>query len=36
MEDIIQLELLKCGYGIDHKIHPQPILDLYKKMGKNY
>ena len=36
MKDIIQLELLKFGYGIDHKIHPQPILDLFKKMGKNY
>ena len=34
MKDIIQLELLKFGYGIDHKI--QPILDLFKKMGKNY
>ena len=22
MKDIIQLELLKFGYGIDHKIHP--------------
>ena len=34
MTDIIQLELLKFGYGIDHKIHPQPILALFKKMGK--
>ena len=34
MEDIIQLELLKFGYGIDHKIHPQPVLDLFKKMKK--
>ena len=36
MKDIIQLEFLKFGYGIDHKIHPQPILDPFKKMGKNY
>ena len=36
MKDIIQLELLKFGYEIDHKSHPQPILDLFKKMGKNY
>ena len=34
MKDIIQLELLKFGYGIDHKIHLQPILDLFKKKGK--
>ena len=34
MKDIIQLELLNFGYGIDHKILPQPILDLFKKMGK--
>ena len=34
MKDIKQLELLKFGYGIDHKIHPQPILDLFKKMEK--
>ena len=34
IKDIIQLELLKFGYGIDHKIHPQPILDLFKKMEK--
>ena len=34
MKDTIQLELLKFGYGIDHKIHPQPILDLFKNMGK--
>ena len=33
---MIQLELLKFGYGIDYKIHPQPILDLFKKMRKNY
>ena len=26
-KDIIQLELLKFGYGIDHKIHLQPVLD---------
>ena len=31
---MIQLELLKFGYGINHKILPQPILDLVKKMGK--
>ena len=36
MKDIIQLELLKSGYGINHKIQPQPILGLFKKMGKNY
>ena len=36
MKDIMQLELLKFGYGIDHKIHPQPILDLFTKMEKNY
>ena len=34
IKDIIQLELLKFGYGIDHEIHPQPNLDLFKKMGK--
>ena len=36
MKDIKELELLKFGYEIDHKIRPQPILDLFKKMGKNY
>ena len=36
MKDIIHLELRKFGYRIDHKIYPQPILDLFKKMGKNY
>ena len=25
MKDIVQLQLLKFGYGIDHKIHPQPV-----------
>ena len=34
MKHIIQLELLKFGYGIDHKIHPQPIFDLFKKTEK--
>ena len=36
MKDIIQLELLKFAYGIDHKICPQPILDLFKNDGENY
>ena len=36
MKDIIQLELLKFGCGIDYKIHLQPILDLFKKMAKIY
>ena len=34
MKDIIQLELLKFRYGIDHKNHPQTIFNLFKKMGK--
>ena len=34
MTDIIQVELPMFGYGIDCKIHPQTILNLFKKMGK--
>ena len=34
MKDITQMELIEFGYGIDHKIHPQLILDLFKKMGE--
>ena len=34
MKDIIQLELLKFEYGIDHEIQPQPILDLFKRWEK--
>ena len=37
MKDIIiQLELVRFRYGRDHKIHPQPILHLFKNNGKNY
>ena len=34
LNDIIKFHMCKFGYKLDHKIHPHPLLNIFKKNPK--